>query len=315
MHTQAIVRHIPAFELIAVADPQIDRAWAHTLAVPIISNDPGDVFVRDDLDAVIICAASEFHVELIRQAARHHLEIFCEKPIAFDPAVLAQLDREVRDAGVKLMVGLNRRFDPEFRALRRAIAGGKVGQPQLVRITNRDPKRPALEFVAHSGGLFMDFTVHDFDMARYLTGEDIAEVYAMGAGLVDPRIADLGDIDTAIVSLRMNSGALCVIDNSREAVYGYDQRIEVLGPLGAIEAQNVSPLHCVVSNASGIVGPLPHRSFAERYAKAYTAELEAFAACIREDAPVPVGVPDMLKAVEAARAAQQSLRDRRAVRL
>ena len=313
MHTENIVRNVPGFEVRAVASPKIDQAWAKALGIAHVHHDAGNIFDDDEIGAVAICTNTHMHVELVERAIAAGKHIFCEKPIALDGDVLARLGAAAREASVRLMVGLNRRFDGNFVRIRDVVARGDIGTPHLVRITNRDPRRPDLEFVETSGGLFMDFTVHDFDMARYVTGCEVVEVFAVGAALVDPAIGALGDIDTALVTLVFDSGALGVIDNSREAVYGYDQRVEVFGTKGGIEARNTTPTATVLRTADRVISDAPWPNYMTRYKETYIAEMTAFARCLAGDTEPPVGIDDIRKAVLIAQAAQHSLAKKRPV--
>lgn len=313
MHTENIVRHVPEIGIMAIADPALDEDWARGLGIEMMGRDAGAVLDSRSIDAVAIFTSTPTHSALIERAIAAGKDVFCEKPVAFDPAEIDRLAGLAEAAGVRVMVGLNRRFDPSFARVRDAVARGEVGEVQIVRITNRDPARPDPAFLKSSGGLFMDFTVHDFDMARFVSGRDIVEVSAMGAALIDPAIAEAGDIDTAIITLGFAGGALGVIDNSREAVYGYDQRVEVFGSRGSAEARNAAPTTTLLRTADGVRSDRPWGHFSTRYREAYIAELRAFVRCVRDRSPIPVGLGDMASAVRAARAAARSLAERRPV--
>ena len=218
-------------------------------------------------------------------------------------------------AGIKLQVGFNRRSDPSLLDLMEAVRNGQVGDVHTIRVTNRDPKAPPIDFVKRSGGLFFDFVIHDFDTVRFLSNSEIVEVYAVGGVLVDPEIGAAGDIDTAVVSLRLANGALAVIDNSRQAVYGYDQRFEVFGSAGSVAVDNTTPSTRVVSTTGGVVRRTPHDGFVTRYREAFVGELQAFLAAVRGDVPVVAGAEDALAAVRAACAARESFQQHRPVRL
>jgi myo-inositol 2-dehydrogenase/D-chiro-inositol 1-dehydrogenase len=242
------------------------------------------------------------------ECARAGKHIFCEKPIALDPDIIRNALAEVEKSGVKLQVGFNRRFDPNFAAVQEQIASGALGEPHIIRITSRDPAPPPAEYVASSGGLFMDMTIHDFDMARFLCGSEVTEVHAYGAVLVDPEIGKAGDIDTAVISLKFANGALGIIENSRKAVYGYDQRVEVFGAKGTAMADNNTPTSMVVLNESGTIRDKPLYFFLERYEKAFIAEMQAFVDAVRENESTAVSGTDGLAPVLIALAAQQSLK-------
>jgi myo-inositol 2-dehydrogenase/D-chiro-inositol 1-dehydrogenase len=252
---------------------------------------------------------------MIEEAAAAGKHIFCEKPIDFD---LARIDRAlaaVEDAGVKLQIGFNRRFDPNFKRVHDLVAEGKVGQPHILRITSRDPAPPPIEYVKVSGGIFLDMTIHDFDMARYLVGSEVEEIYAAGGVMVDPRIGQAGDIDTAVITLRFENGVVGTIDNSRQAVYGYDQRVEVFGSGGCVSADNNYPNTAVVSDGRRVHRDLPLNFFMERYVDSYVAEMEAFIQCVQLDMEPPVSGLDGRIPVIMGYAAQKSYAENRPVKL
>ncbi len=261
-----------------------------------------------EIDAILIGSPSPEHAAQMIECARAGKHIFCEKPIALDPDIIRNALAEVEKSGVKLQVGFNRRFDPNFAAVQQQVASGALGDPHIIRITSRDPAPPPAEYVASSGGLFMDMTIHDFDMARFLCGSEVTEVHAYGAVLVDPEIGKAGDIDTAVISLKFDNGALGIIENSRKAVYGYDQRVEVFGAKGTAMADNNTPTSMVVLNESGTIRDKPLYFFLERYKTAFVAEMQAFVDAIREDKPTLVSGKDGLVPVLIAMAAKESLK-------
>jgi myo-inositol 2-dehydrogenase/D-chiro-inositol 1-dehydrogenase len=315
MHTENLVHHVPGVRVKAAASPRIDEGWAGELGIPVATRDNEVVFQDPEIDAVIITAPSGRHVELIRRAAQEGKHIYCEKPVAFEPGPIEDTIAATKAAGVQLQVGFNRRFDPSIRRLAEAVLDGEVGDLHGLRIVNRDPKAPPIEFVKRSGGMFFDFTIHDLDTARFLSGREIEEVYAAGAVLVDPEIGSAGDIDTAIVTLRLEGGALCVIDNSRQTNYGYDQRFEVFGSNGNFVVDNLRPTSVESFVESGVFRDTPHPSFIERYQDAFIHELQSFIACVRDGTPVSVTAEDALAAVRAAGAARISMLENRPVRL
>jgi myo-inositol 2-dehydrogenase/D-chiro-inositol 1-dehydrogenase len=315
MHTENLVHAVPGAKVRAVASPRLDKAWAEALGIPVRATDVDVVLGDPEIEAVVITASSGVHVELIHRAAAAGKHIFCEKPVAFDPQRIEQAHAAAAAAGVKLQVGFNRRFDPGVVAAWQAVQDGQVGEVHQVRVTNRDPQAPPIAFVKRSGGLFFDFAIHDFDTVRFLSGSEIVELFAAGAVLVDPEIGKAGDIDTAVITARLASGALAVIDCSRQTNYGYDQRFEVFGSKGSVVVDNTTPTTIVSSFAAGVVADKPHATFVERYREAFIAELSAFVACIRNDVPVRVGAPDALAAVRAAVAAKASHETKRPVRL
>ncbi len=317
VHARNLVYQVPEAELVAVADviEEAARKLAAELQVPSVYADPEPVMEDPTVEAVLICSSTDTHAPLIEAAATAGKHIFCEKPIALD---LARIDRAlaaVEEAGVKLQVGFNRRFDPSFRRAREIVASGRIGRPHIVRITSRDPEPPPLEYVKVSGGIFVDMTIHDFDMARFLINDEVEEIYAAGGVLVDPRIGEVGDLDTAILTLRYAGGALGTIDNSRRAVYGYDQRVEVFGSEGMVMVSNRTPDTAVVSDGEGVHAAKPLYFFIERYAEVYVAEMRAFIQSVLEDTPPPVTGQDGRIPVVMAYAARRSARENRPVRL
>ena len=315
MHAHNLVHHVPEARLKAVSSPHIDEGWTRGLGIPVATRDNEVVFRDPEIAAVIIAAPSGRHVELIRRAAEAGKHIWCEKPVAFDPQSITSAIEAARAGGVQLQVGFNRRFDPSIRRLAEAVRQGEVGELNGLRIVNRDPKAPPIDFVKRSGGMFFDFTIHDLDTARHLSGRDIEEVYAAGAVLVDPAIGAAGDIDTAIVTLRLEGGALCVIDNSRQTGYGYDQRFEAFGSKGNLVVDNLRPTTVEEFLEAGVFEDTPLPSFIERYQDAFIEELRAFIGCVRDGSPVAVTAEDALAAVRAAGAARTSMLENRPVRL
>jgi myo-inositol 2-dehydrogenase/D-chiro-inositol 1-dehydrogenase len=313
MHADVVAHDVPGATLVGVSDAAQHTAEtvAAKLGVPAIDIDK--VLERDDVDAVAICSSTDSHVPLMTRAAQAGKSILCEKPISLD---LRDLDRAlaaVDAAEVQLMVGFNRRFDPAHRSVRDAVASGSVGEPHLVRISSRDPAPPPLDYVRVSGGIFLDMTIHDFDMARFVTASDVTDVYADGGVRIEPSFADVGDVDTAVVTLRHESGCLTVIDNSRQAVYGFDQRVEVFGAKGMAASGNPAAHTAVVHTSDGTrASPLPH-FFLERYSLSYQREWAAFVDAVRRGTPPPVTAADARAPLVMGLAAQRSLREHRPV--
>jgi len=254
-------------------------------------------------------------VSMIQLAAAAGKQIFCEKPIALSPEDIKKAVNAVKKAGVKLQVGFNRRFDPEFRRVHEMVKSGKIGDIHIIKVTNRDPLRPSLEFIPDSGGLFKDFSIHDMDTLRFISGCDVEEIYATGTVLVDPEIGKLGDIDTALITAKLSNGALCMIDLSRETKYGYDQQLEVLGTKGCAAVHNTSPTNASLSTANGIVKDKPHFSFVERYKEAYIIETREFIDCVLNDQEPIVTGDDALAAMQVAQAAGESFKINKPVRI
>lgn len=315
VHAENLTRHIQEAEVVAIADvaPEAAEQTARRFGVAEASGNPAELFSRDDVDAVAICSSTETHADFIAQAARAGKHAFCEKPIALNlPAVDAAL-AAVKESGTKLQIGFNRRFDPNFRGVRDAVRNGEVGDPYLVQITSRDPEPPPLSYVRDSGGLFLDMMIHDFDMVRFLLDDEVEEVSATGAVRVDPAIGEAGDIDTAIVTLRYKCGALGVITNSRQAVYGGDQRVEVLGSLGSVLCENNTPDRVIRQTEAGVIHAKPLYFFIERYLAAYADELRSFIRAILNDAEVEVTGYDGRAPVVLALAAGKSYQEKRSV--
>ncbi|MBB6734828.1 inositol 2-dehydrogenase [Cohnella zeiphila] len=291
------------------------REWAALRGIGKVTKDSEELLADPDIDAVFICSSTDTHVPLIKRAAAAGKHIFCEKPVSMDLSQTEEALEAVRVAGVQLQVGFNRRFDHNFKRVREHVLAGAIGDPHVVKITSRDPSPPPEAYIKVSGGIFMDMMIHDFDMARYLSGSEVEEVYAQGGVLIDPVFAVHGDVDTAIVTLKFANGALGVIDCSRKAVYGYDQRAEVFGSGGSVAASNDYPSTAVVSNGSGVVSEKPLYFFLERYQGAYVDEAVQFVECLREGRPVPVDGGDAWQAERIALAAKLSLESGRPVKL
>jgi myo-inositol 2-dehydrogenase/D-chiro-inositol 1-dehydrogenase len=309
LHAEVVARRVPGARLGPVYDVHTPFATdiAAEFGVPRAAG--VEEILGGDVDAVAICSSSDTHVELVLAAAEAGKAIFCEKPISLD---LDEVDRgleTVQRAGVPFQVGFNRRFDPAHASVAAAVAAGRVGEPHLVRISSRDPEPPPLEYARVSGGLFLDMTIHDFDMARFVTGSEVVEVFARGGVRIDPRLSEIGDVDTAVVTLAHANGCLTAIDNSRRAVYGFDQRVEVFGSEGMAASEN-PPAHTgVVIRASGSERPaLPH-FFLERYMASYELEWRAFVDALREGTSPPVGIEDARAPLVIGLAAWQSLRE------
>jgi myo-inositol 2-dehydrogenase/D-chiro-inositol 1-dehydrogenase len=311
-HATALGR-IEAARLVAVHDP-VDAAAAAVVESTGARAAAGDAILADpDIDAVIIATPTDLHAGQIERAARAGKAVFCEKPIDLDVArVRACLD-VVRETGARLMVGFNRRFDPNFAELRRRIDAGAIGEVELVQIVSRDPGPPPLEYIGRSGGLFRDMMIHDFDMARFLLGEEIAEVSATASVLVDPAIGEAGDVDTAAATLKTASGRLATITNSRRATYGYDQRAEAHGSKGMVAAGNLRATTVTVADADGYRAEPLLDFFMERYAEAYRRELTAFVEAVEADTPMAPDGADGLRALELADAANRSVAEGRSV--
>lgn len=318
VHAESIAYHIPGAEVIAVSDPYIDaetELFMQNLGVKYITKNYKEVIDNKEVDAILICSPTPTHSQYSIEAAQAGKHIFCEKPVDLDVDKIKETIKAVEKAGVKFQVGFNRRFDHNFLKVKSLVKDGKVGDVHIVRITSRDPAPPPAEYVKNSGGMFMDMTIHDFDMARYLSGSEVEEVFAYGAVLVDPEIGKAGDIDTAVINLKFANGALGVIENSREAVYGYDQRVEVFGNKGCAAAFNDKSSSAILSTANGVESEKPLWFFLERYMESFTEEKKQFFAAIKNNTEVPVGAIDGLKPVLIAKAALKSLNEGRPVKI
>ena len=317
VHASTIAYRVPSAQLVAVADVNeaAAKACAAKYRIPTASTDPLDVINDPNTQAVLICTNTDTHADLIEAAARAGKPIFCEKPVAM---TLPEVDRAlnaVAKAGVQLQIGFNRRFDANYARVRHAITSGEIGEPHILHIISRDPAPPPLAYLKVSGGIFVDMAIHDFDMARFLIGSEVEEVYVQADVRVDPAIGQAGDVDTAVTMLRFKNGVIGTIDNSRKAVYGYDQRVEVFGSGGAINANNNYPNNTVLSNAAAVQRDLPLNFFMQRYTEAYASEIEQFVDAIVNKKPVPVTGHDGKMAFVIALAAGKSLREKRPVKI
>ena len=313
-HARAVSAN-PDAALVAVTDamPEAAEALAAQYGAEVRTLDA--IEAAGDIDAVLICTPTDTHAELIQRFARASKGIFCEKPVDLSLARVQETLKVVRETRATLMVGFNRRFDPDFRAMKDVIDTGRIGKVEMVQITSRDPGAPPVSYIERSGGLFRDMTIHDFDMGRWLLGEEVTAVVATGSVLTDPAIGAAGDIDSATVILVTASGRQCVISNSRRATYGYDQRIEVLGEKGAVFAENTHEAAVQVATAEGFARPPILNFFMERYAAAYAAEIAAFIDALSKGAEPPTTGEDGLMALALADAAMKSLAEGRVVRL
>lgn len=314
VHARAITGDANA-KLVAVADTMAPAAQAIAARYGCEVRSIDAIEAAKDIDAVVICTPTNTHADLIERFARADKAIFCEKPVDLSLARVRDCVAVVAQQKGKLMVGFNRRFDPHFRAVRAAIDEGRIGKVEMVTITSRDPGAPPIAYIKVSGGIFRDMTIHDFDMARFLLGEEIETVMAAAAVLVDPEIGKTGDYDSVSVILTTKSGRQAVISNSRRATYGYDQRIEVHGSEGMVAAENQRPVSIEVATGAGYTRPPLHDFFMTRYTEAYAAEIAAFIAAITEDAKISPDGQDGLISLALADAAVKSVQEGRAVRV
>ncbi len=316
VHAGNVALH-PRAKLVAVVDPveASAKALANALGCQW-STKPADLIEGKEIDAIIVGSPTDTHIELIQRAAAAGKAVLCEKPIGLNIAEVNHCLDKLKKTPTPLLLGFNRRFDPSAAAMKRAIDAGEIGTLRQVVITSRDPGPPPLSYVATSGGLFRDMTIHDFDMGRWLLGEEPTEVFACGNVLVDPQVMQYNDYDTAMVIMRTASGKQCHINNCRQAAYGYDQRMEVLGSSGMIANDNLCATTLRRSNASTTQAREPLLSFfLERYADSYRFELDAFIDAVLGGKPVPVGAEDGRHALVLADAALESARSGRSVRV
>lgn len=308
LHANNLVSSVKDADVVAVSDMNLPaaREVAEALQIPACYADYHEILNDPTIDAVFICSSTDTHSVISMEAARAGKHIFCEKPIDHDLDKIREVLKTVKEAGVLYQVGFNRRFDRNFKHIHEVVADGGVGEVQIIKVTSRDPEAPPISYVKVSGGIFLDMTIHDFDMMRYLSGSEVTEVSAVGACLVNPEIAEAGDVDTCIITLRFANGALGVIDNSRQAVYGYDQRVEVFGSKGMISAENETSNNTTYYTASAVTREKPLYFFLERYNEAYIKEEREFVdACLNGKQP-PVGAMDGLQPVLIGLAARKS---------
>ncbi|MCR4907600.1 MAG: inositol 2-dehydrogenase [Lachnospiraceae bacterium] len=318
VHITSITNFIQNAVIKTVADPFLNdetAAWAKKMGIKNTTKDYKEIINDPEIDAVLICSSTDTHSPISIEAIKAGKHVFCEKPIDHDVDKIMAVVDALKGTDIKYQVGFNRRFDHNFMALRDAVASGKIGDPHIIRVSSRDPEPPSIDYVKVSGGLFLDMMIHDFDMVRFLAGCDATEVYTEAAVLVDPGIGEAGDVDTAVVTLKMENGALAVIDNSRQAVYGYDQRAEVFGSKGMAMNANDSSSNVVVATKDGVTGEVPLHFFLERYMNAYAKEVGEFIEAIEKGTDTPLGVMDGLKPVLMGLAAKKSLDEHRPVKI
>ena len=317
VHAATLAYRIPSARVLAIADINLAAAQqtAGQFCIPVAVDDAAAVLANKDIDAVLICASTDAHARLTIEAAQAGKHIFCEKPIAHDLHEIDAVLAAVAKAGVKLQIGFNRRFDANFARVRQAIVAGEIGTPALLHIISRDPGPPPVSYVKVSGGMFLDMTIHDFDMARFLVGAEVVEVYTQAGVTVDPAIGEAGDVDTAVIMLKFANGVIGTIDNCRRASYGYDQRVEVLGSKGAIATANNYPNAATISDAASVRRDLPLNFFMDRYTESFANEVTAFVDAVLNDKPTPVTGHDGRVPVVMGLAAGKSYREGRPVKL
>jgi len=317
VHIATLVQNVPGANVVAIADVNLSSATevADTFGIKTVYKSHMDVINNPEVEAVVICSPTDTHAKYIIDASAAGKHIFCEKPVDLSLEVIKGALEAVKKAGIRFMVGFNRRFDPNFLKLNQMVADGKIGQPHIIKITSRDPNPPSAEYAAVSGGMFLDMTIHDFDMARYMSGSEVTEVFTKAAVLVDPAIGKAGDVDTAVITLTFANGAIGVIDNSRKAVYGYDQRVEVFGSLGMVSADNNYPENHRYYSSDGVHGSLPLNFFMDRYLDSYANEMKIFCSAVLDNTEIPVSGYDGLMSVAIAIAARKSHLENRPVKM
>ena len=316
VHAKSITYHIPQAEIVAISDIFVDGAKkvAEELGIPNYYQDYHEILNNPEIQAVLICSSTDTHADIACEAAEAGKHIFCEKPVDLTIAKIKKVIAAVEKAGVKLQIGFNRRYDHNFAHIKDLANKGKLGELQIIKITSRDPEPPPISYVAVSGGIFLDMTVHDFDMARFIGGE-VEAVYANATVMVDPAIGEAGDVDTALVALKFKSGAIGVIDNCRKACNGYDQRLEVFGSAGQASAANDTETNVAYINENGNVTDTPLYFFLERYMKSFVDEMTEFIDAVVNDKDTQTTVNDGLEALRLGLAAKLSVAEHRPVKL
>jgi myo-inositol 2-dehydrogenase/D-chiro-inositol 1-dehydrogenase len=317
VHAATLAYRIPSARMLAIADVNLAAAQqvAAQFNIPTATDDPAQIFANPQIDAVLICSITSTHAPFIEAAAAAGKHIFCEKPIALNLPQIDSALAAVENAGVKLQIGFNRRFDANFARVHSAVAGGEIGVPALLHIISRDPGPPPIEYVKGSGGMFLDMTIHDFDMARFLIGAEVEEIYTQAGITVDKAIGEAGDVDTAVVMLKFANGVIGTIDNCRRASYGYDQRVEVLGSKGAIATVNNYPNAATISDGASVRRDLPLNFFMDRYTESFANEVAAFVDAVQNDKPTLVTGADGRAPVVMGLAARKSYDEGRPVKL
>ncbi len=310
IHYNNIKQRIPEAEVVMVSDTNSDYS-----RYDVPGGTPGELIADPDIDAVIICSPTDTHATYVEQCAGAGKHVFCEKPLDLSLERIIKTLDVVERSGIKLMLGFNRRFDPNFLKIKALVDEGRIGNPHIVKITSRDPAPPPLDYLNSSGGMFMDMSIHDFDMARYIMGKEVKQVYAVAATFCGEEVEAAGDVDTAVITLTFEDGSMAVIDNSRKAVYGYDQRLEVFGDRGMAHVDNNKADNHVFYHEEGVQSSLPLHFFMERYTASYLTEMRQFIQAIQRGEAVPVGGKDGLQATAIAMAANKSRWENRPVLL
>lgn len=319
VHLESISYHVKNATVTAMADPFMNEETEKLIrsyGVSKVTKDYKDILNDKDIDAVLVCSSTDTHAAISIEAINAGKHVFCEKPVDHSiEKIQAVADALKEHPDIKFQVGFNRRFDHNFAAIRKAYDDGKIGEAHILKITSRDPEPPNPAYIKVSGGIFLDMTIHDFDMACFLTDSDVEELYVNSAVLVDTAIGEQGDVDTAIITMKMANGALAVIDNSRKAAYGYDQRAELFGSKGMVATSNDTVSSAVISNADGVTGEKPLFFFLERYMGSFSEEMRQFTEAVINDTEVPVGIHAGLQSVKIGLAARKSVDEHRPVKI
>lgn len=319
VHLESISYHVKNATVTAMADLFMNEETEKLIrsyGVSKVTKDYKDILNDKDIDAVLVCSSTDTHAAISIEAINAGKHVFCEKPVDHSiEKIQAVADALKEHPDIKFQVGFNRRFDHNFAAIRKAYDDGKIGEAHILKITSRDPEPPNPAYIKVSGGIFLDMTIHDFDMACFLTDSDVEELYVNSAVLVDPAIGEQGDVDTAIITMKMANGALAVIDNSRKAAYGYDQRAELFGSKGMVATSNDTVSSAVISNADGVTGEKPLFFFLERYMGSFSEEMRQFTEAVINDTEVPVGIHAGLQSVKIGLAARKSVEEHRPVKI
>lgn len=319
VHLQSITYHVKNAAVVAMADPFMNeetKAMIESMGVKKVYQDYHEILSDPEVDAVLVCSSTDTHASISIEAIKAGKHVFCEKPVDHSLEKIQEVaDVLAEHPQCRFQVGFNRRFDHNFAAIRRAYDEGKIGEAHILKITSRDPEPPNPAYIKVSGGMFLDMTIHDFDMACFLTNSDVEEVYVQSAVLVDPAIGEQGDVDTAIITLKMANGALAVIDNSRRAAYGYDQRAELFGSKGMVVTSNDTLSSAVISDANGVTGEKPLFFFLERYMESFSEEMRQFVNACENGTEVPVGIHAGMQSVKIGLAAKKSVEEHRPVKL
>lgn len=311
------IKKLKDVEITAVADSLADKMTEvfKDFGINNYSNDFNAIINNPEIDTVFVCSPTDTHAEVSIAAAKAGKDIFCEKPIDLDIKRIKEVLAEVKKAGVSFQVGFNRRFDPNFVKAKKAVLDGDVGQVHIIKITSRDPKAPPISYVKSSGGIFTDMTIHDFDMARFLADSEPVQIFAIGDALINKEIIQYDDIDTAIITIKFENGAMAVIDNSRQAAYGYDQRIEVFGTKGMVKCENNTPTQTTLFTQDAVINDKPLYFFLERYQESFEEEIVQFFNAIQTGKETPTVGKDGLISLLMAIAAKKSLKENRPVNI